>query len=142
MKGISSLIATVLLIAFTVSVAGIISVWLTGFIRGSTQTVSEQAGSELVCSYGGISLTSLKYCGGGLSGRVDNTGNIVLGNITIQILYTNASSQKHYRNVTLDPREGHTFNVSCSSNYDTVRVITNCSSIYDTEESNKVSTSC
>ncbi|MEM5854631.1 MAG: archaellin/type IV pilin N-terminal domain-containing protein, partial [Candidatus Aenigmatarchaeota archaeon] len=42
-KAISPMIATILLVAFTVAVGGIISVWLTGFTR--TQTASAGAGA-------------------------------------------------------------------------------------------------
>lgn len=142
MKAISPLIASVLLIAFTVAVGGVLSVWITSFTTSSTQTVEEQATTSLACSYGGVSLSNLKYCGGGLSGRVENTGNIALGNITIQIVYANASMQKHYRNVTIEVGEIDSFNVSCSSGYDKIRVSTNCSTVYDEEDSSKVSTSC
>ena len=40
MKGISPLVAAILLIAFTVAIGGIISIWLTGFARQQTAQVS------------------------------------------------------------------------------------------------------
>lgn len=46
-KGISPLIAIILLIAFTVGVGGIISLWLTGFTATQTSTV-ETSGERLV----------------------------------------------------------------------------------------------
>ncbi|MEM5879443.1 MAG: archaellin/type IV pilin N-terminal domain-containing protein [Candidatus Aenigmatarchaeota archaeon] len=42
-KAVSPMIATILLIAFTVAVGGIISIWLTGFTR--TQTAAAGAGA-------------------------------------------------------------------------------------------------
>jgi len=140
MKGISPLIATVLLIAFTLSVAGIVSVWLTGFARTSTETVGKESSTQLICSYGGIALSNLKFSNNRLSGSIENTRTIILGNITIQVLYTNASSQTEKLYVSLTPREKYSFNISISSNYDKIRVITNCSSVYDEVGSSEVTT--
>lgn len=146
-KGISPLIATVLLIAFTVAVAAIISVWLTTFTSTSTQTVSSRAETELYCMYGGISLSDLKYCNGYLSGTVENTRLVDLGNITLQIFYTNASSKTIRLNksaggfMALEPREKDTFNVSgIDSNYDKIHLYTNCSTVYDDASSGDVTT--
>jgi len=140
MKGVSPLIATVLLIAFTISIAGIISIWLIGFSRTSSETIGSEAERQLICSYGGISLSNLRYSSsaGRMSGEVENTRTISLGNISIQIMYTNASSQKVSLNVSLMPREKTSFNISASSNYYRVRVMTNCSSVYDEVDSNDV----
>jgi len=43
MKGISPMVATVLLLAFTIAVGGIISVWLTGMTRTQTAGVTTSA---------------------------------------------------------------------------------------------------
>ena len=50
MKGISAIIATVLLVAFTVAVAGILSIWSTTLTTTQTQTVSNQTGGQVVCT--------------------------------------------------------------------------------------------
>ena len=139
MKGVSPLIATILLIAFTISVAGIISVWLTTFARTSTELVGGQSVNQLVCSYGGISLSNLAFSSGRLTGEIENTRTIALGNITLQVSYTNSTSQIEKFYSDLSPREKYFFNVSASSNYDKIRVITNCSSVYDEAESSEVS---
>jgi flagellin-like protein len=151
-KGISTIIATVLLIAFTVAVAGILSSWLTSFTTSSTQTVKSQSDAELTCSYGGISLDSLKYSGGYLSGNIDNTRTISLGGLTIQIIFTNKTIQNvklcstgtttvscSISNASLSPRETTTFNITTTSDYDTIRIYTNCSSVYDQVGSGDVS---
>lgn len=140
MKGVSPLIATILLIAFTISVAGIMSIWLTGFARTSSEIIGKESSTQLICSYGGIALSNLKFSNNRLSGSVENTRTIALGNITIQILYTNASSQKEKLYVDLLPREKYPFNISISSNYDKIRVMTNCTSVYDEVGSSEVTT--
>lgn len=155
MKGISPLIATVLLIAFTVAVAGIVNLWLTSFTRTSSETVSSQATTELICSYGGLSLGGLKYSSstGNMSGDIENTGTIALGNITLQIIYTNATTNKIHlclygtrvescsvSTFSTVAREKYSFNVSAGgSNYDKIRVISNCSTAYDEASSSEVS---
>jgi len=144
MKGISPVIAIVLLIAFTVSVAGILSIWLMGFATTSTGLIEEEATRELICSYGGISLSDLKFCSTNdrLAGKSENTGTINIGNITIQIIYTNGTTQKSETGAELLPREIYQFNISTNSNYDKIRVITNCSSVYDQVSSSDVTSGC
>lgn len=152
-KGISPLIATVLLIAFTVGVAGIISTWLTGFTQQSTKQVGEQSNIEVTCSYGGISLSSLRYGSNTMAGNIENTGSISLGNITLQIIYSNKTVDKYTlclvsavgnncttANISIGARELITFNVSTSSTYDKIRVYTNCSKVYATATSSDVTT--
>lgn len=50
MKGISPMIAIVLLIAFTVAIGGIMSVWLTGLTSTQTQQVSNQSAAQVKCT--------------------------------------------------------------------------------------------
>lgn len=144
MRGISPIIAVVLLIAFTVAVAGILSIWLMGFARTSTETIEEESLTQLICSYGGISLSDLKFCSttNRITGKVENTRTINLGNITVQILYTNGTSQKNDLGISLLPREKYSFNISASSNYDKIRVMTNCSSVYDEAGSADITAGC
>jgi len=146
-KAISPLIATVLLIAFTVAVAAIVSTWLTTFTITSSESVTEKSEYELYCTYGGISVSDLKYCSGYLSGIVENTRLVDLGNVTLQIFYTNSSSKTIKLNkssgglMSLQPREKDAFNVSgVDSNYDKLHLYTNCSSVYDDATSGDVTT--
>ena len=159
-KGISPLIATVLLIAFTVAVAGIISVWLTGFASTTTKTVGGQANIEIICTGGQISLSNLRFCssGGNLTGDVSNAGTLALGNITLQILYANGTQQKFYLslmgnlinvnttccgNLTISPAEKYRFNISATSGYDKIRVLTNCTAkVTDEASSTDVTPGC
>jgi flagellin-like protein len=50
MKGISSLIATVLLIAFVVAIAGIISMWSTSLTSTQTKEIGNQSKGQTVCT--------------------------------------------------------------------------------------------
>ncbi len=154
-KGISPLIATVLLIAFTVAVAGIISMWLTTFTSTSVEDVGERSSTELYCTYGGISVSDLRFCNSRLSGIIRNTGQVDVGNITLQIIFQNATpAQKIYltqtgaagsthSNMSLEPREIASFNVSIGgSNFDKIHVYSNCSNVYDDAERSDVTVTC
>jgi flagellin-like protein len=142
-KGISPMIATVLLIAFTVAVAGIISVWVTTFTSSTTSTVSEKAEGELYCVYGGISVSSMKYCNNYFSGIVENTRFVDIGNVTLQVFYNNMSSKTVKLNISLQPRESAAFNLSgIDSNYDKIHMYTNCSNVYTDATKSDISTSC
>jgi len=60
MKAISPMIATILLIAFTVAVGGIISVWLSGFTRTATAGTETRAEALTRCSASGFEVVSVK----------------------------------------------------------------------------------
>jgi len=158
MKGISPLVATILLIALTVAVAGMVGTWLFGFARTSSQTVQEKANIEIICGNGGISFSEVCYSNNHLSGFITNTGTITLGNITLTILYTNATIQRYYLyytagnvfaetsccgNLTMLVGEKYKFNVSADSNYDRLRVNTNCTEkVSDELKSSDILTVC
>ena len=73
------MIAVVLLIAFTVAVGGVISIWMTGLTTTQTQTVTNQSAGQITCT---PSLTI---------DRVDsNTG---VANYLINVTFSNPSQQ-------------------------------------------------
>jgi len=152
MKGISPFIAVILLIAFTIGVGGIINLWLSSYTRTTADVVGNQSSTEIKCTYGGISLKNLKYAGGNITGKVENTGTISLDNIQLQALFKNQTSMKialcgtatspfncSSANLSLSSREAASFNVSIGgSNYDDIRVITNCASVFDSVDASEV----
>ena len=75
MKGISPMIATILLIAFTVAIGGIISVWMTGFSRTTTGGVEATATNQTKCAGAYIKID-----------RVSNTSQ--------KIIYSNPTNQQ------------------------------------------------
>lgn len=154
MKGISAFIATALLIVFTVAIGGMISLWLTGFTSTTTKTISGESGNKTTCMYAGISLRNLNFANPYLTGRIENTGNVVLGNINLQILYQNASTQKiplclvsgtaqacTSSDIILSQSNVISFSVSSGSNYDKIRLTSNCSGVADEAERIDVTTS-
>jgi len=158
MKGISPIIATILLIAMTVAVAGIAGSWLLTFSKTSTGTVGQKADLELLCNKGGISFSEICYSNNYISGYITNTGTIALGNITIQIMYTNASQQTNYLsygggiittsasccgNLSMYANEKFKFNISASSDYDRMYIFTNCTGkVTDEVKASDILTTC
>jgi len=149
MKGISPLIASVLLIGFTVGVAVILSGWITHFTKTSTDIVEEEGKESILCSYGGITLRNVKFgtTTKNISGVIENTGTIDLGNIDIQILYTNGTDLLHDLNYTLTPGKQISFNISFGASSTSecnedicVRVSTNCSKVYDELKRSEITT--
>ncbi|MEM4326511.1 MAG: archaellin/type IV pilin N-terminal domain-containing protein [Candidatus Pacearchaeota archaeon] len=154
-KGISGFVAAVLLIAFTVSVGSLISMWMLGFTRTSTETVGKEASTQISCSYASVDLRDLKYNNSYLSGKFVNTGTVNLGNLSLFILLTNASQLRYNlcladnkvvnctdsHNLTLAPADIRSFNFSSPNNYDKIRLTTNCTNAYDEASSSDVSTS-
>jgi len=139
MKGLSPVIASILLIALTVAVASIVGLWVSGFTRTSTKTIEEKSAKELVCTYGGIRFSSVpeptySTTTGNFSGAVENTGTIVLGNVKLQVIYDNSSLETINLVNVLQPGEVYVFNVSISENFEIIRVTTNCTNVDDTLE--------
>lgn len=147
LKGVSPLVATVLLIAFVVAVAGIIAAWTTGFAKSQTAVVEQQSTYAITCGYGSINMKSLVFQSSGsrLAGTIENNGQISLGNITLRIVYQNATSESvglcssatgavscSVGNLSMMPSDQSSFNVTIwGGNYDTVRITTNCSTVSD-----------
>lgn len=50
MKGISTIIATVLLVGFVVAIAGIVSMWSTTMTTTQTKTIENQSKGQTVCA--------------------------------------------------------------------------------------------
>jgi len=55
-KGISPLIAAVLLIAFTMAVAAILTAWVTTFTEDTADTVGEEGEQQVSCAFAGLSI--------------------------------------------------------------------------------------
>ena len=72
MKGISPLIASVLLIAFTVSISMIIMGWFSSFVRTSTSNISAATTEAIGCNSASVNIERVYISG--------TTGNIIVKN--------------------------------------------------------------
>jgi len=82
-KGISQLIAGVLLIAFTLAVAAIVSGWLVTMIRGTTKQVGEATEEQTECVAGLLEIITQTCQSGRLDITIQNSGTVDLTNFTI-----------------------------------------------------------
>jgi flagellin-like protein len=132
-KGISPLIAEVLLIGFTVAVASIVILWGTSFTRTTTSNIGNQANVQTICMnsgidfYGTITYNSTSQT---ISGYVRNTGNVPLGNISFQVIYPNSVMSFPNQISELLPQNVAYFSLSTlASGFTSLIVLTNCSGV-------------
>ncbi len=55
-KGISPLIASVLLVAFTMAIAAVLVAWITGFTQQQTETIGSRGDQQTSCAYSTLSI--------------------------------------------------------------------------------------
>lgn len=144
MKGISALIAVVLLIVFTIAIGGIILLWARGFVEEPLVESGERAGEEIECAYGFLDIYALEYCDTTLKGSIWNRGTIKLKNITLHVGYPAPLVPEKFplclagkkvitcevANLSIDVNEVYKFNVSTASGFDEVRVTSHCPGVY------------
>jgi len=92
-KGISPLIATVLIIGFTVALAAIIMTWGTTFSRGMQQQSEEQANLKMICTRDVVFSvkSACVFDANTVKITVQNDGNIALLNLTARLFQTPTS---------------------------------------------------
>lgn len=81
-KGISQILSSVLLLAITVSVAGIYSQWAPSFSTNASQQVADQAENDLKCENAAFGISEVEYdiTGNLLKLRISNGGTINFNN--------------------------------------------------------------
>jgi flagellin-like protein len=128
-KGISPLVASVLLIAITMTLAGAIAYWASSFV--STTLPPNQTMPTGECISANFRIYSCKYnYTSGLSMILYNLANVELKNLTLFVIYPNSSVQSVSLNDTLRPNDLKSFLVSgISSDYSTITVRTHCPQI-------------
>lgn len=96
-KGISPLIAAVLLIAFVMALAGIISGWIIPFSKEQSKGAVTRGEEEITCGYSGLEIKNAEYnsTGGEISLEVENTGSEPLSDFVIRALYKNDSVSEY-----------------------------------------------
>jgi len=77
MKGISPMISVVLLLAFTVAVGGILSVWLSGFTRTAAAGVESTATNQTKCAGTYIDVVSVTSNAITLTNRGSQTISVI-----------------------------------------------------------------
>jgi flagellin-like protein len=93
-KGISPLIAAVLLIAFTMAVAAILTAWVTTFTQETTSEVGESGSEQIACSFAGLSIYDAVYTvdDDALTVAIANTGTRDLSDgVSVVLSYADGS---------------------------------------------------
>jgi flagellin-like protein len=94
-KGISPLIAAVLLIAFVMAAAAVLSGWVIEFTREKTK-VEKRHGEEITtCPFASLEILSATYncTSNDLYLKTENRGRIDLKDFTMQVVFKNATHQ-------------------------------------------------
>lgn len=122
-KGVSPLIAAVLLIAFTLSVAGLFSSWVPDLLQGLQSGTGEDASDLLESSRAGLSVDSavVDRGSGNTSVVFRNSGEVELGNFTVTARVGEDYVQRGVDSV-LDTNDIVSVELNTSSSPDLVRV--------------------
>lgn len=119
-KGISPLIASVLLIAFTMAVATIAGPWVTNLLQNTQEGVSQQAVDVTRASNLGLEIMSVSFnrSSNELQVVVQNTGEPINNktNISIGVIGSSVAKTQQY-NVELDSKEITTLNLPVDRTY-------------------------
>ncbi len=137
-KGLSPLIALVIVVAITLAISGVIANWSNVFVRERVEDVSDTAGDKIKCQNaamrikdGELNTTSQK-----VTVTAENTGTIQLTDFEFDVLLTNGTSisSSPETSVDLDPERERVMTTSDviesdADNIDNVRLIGKCESI-------------
>lgn len=143
-KAISPLIATVILIAFTMTIGSILASWATSFMQGQTAATETKATARIKCAYGDLHIERAVYnhTATKLSVWVENqagTQDTVLSNITFSAIMKNASTFVYAvacscASLDLSPAETKVYfnsSITDGCNIDYLRVSSNCPDAYE-----------
>ena len=145
MKGISPLIAAVLLIAFTVAIATLIMGWFSTLTRTTTATVTNSTTQAVNCADARVSVRDVYIQTGGAAGTqvanviVENTGGSSVGLVSLQLFNTTgnvfgagftAIGALNESQIVTYTITGATF-ASCPGSFSKAVLTTNCGGIGD-----------
>ena len=92
-KGISPLIAAVLLIAFTMAVAAILTAWVTSFTQRTTEDVGNTSEQLVSCSFAGLSIyDAILGTDDSMTISMANTGTKDLNGVSVVIFHSNGTT--------------------------------------------------
>jgi flagellin-like protein len=138
MKGVSPLIAAVMLIAFVVTVSMVVMGWFSTFVRGVTQNVSESGQEAVGCATAAIELDHVYV------NTVSNTTQFIVKNIggitlTVKGLIVNTTGVACINNTGVSVPSGGVetlYFTDCkginSSTFSRAMITTSCAGIDDT----------
>ena len=134
-KGISPLIASVLLIAFTLSIGAFMSAWLQDVTKKQTQAAVDNSKPE--CQFSALNIQNVTYTNSTNRLKIDieNTGTKSVAINTIRLIYSDdLSTQAVFNRTTINAGDAYalimyntTTNNSIRSDIRILRLVTDCS---------------
>ena len=106
-KGLSPLIASVLLVAFTMAVAAIIVVWITGFTQQQTANIGTRGERQVLCGYSVLSVDK-------------DDVNVVGSNMNVTVTYSGGTETLNITGFTVRDVNGVTYVNATVPNVDAV----------------------
>lgn len=131
LKGISPLIAAVLLIAVTMTIAGVLAYWASTFVKGGLEQSSNQTVAT-ECNFANfvVDACSFNPASGRMTFILDNIGTVGLSNISVFVIYPDNSINSSSVNGTLSSGTLRSFSVDgVSPGYSKVTFRTNCPTV-------------
>jgi flagellin-like protein len=127
-KAVSPLVAAVLLIAVTMTIAGMLAYWASGFVRLQTETFSNQS-IVSKCNFADFKVYSCSY--NSTSQRInlilENIRSIELHNLTAFVVYPDNTVSRFDLNGSLPSGFIKSFPISpVSSGYSSMNIKTEC----------------
>jgi len=121
-KGISPLIAAIILIAFVIAVGNVVGPWFMDFIEERTDQVTEKGREDVKCGYAGLHLNKVTRNQTSdnvtLTSEVENTENVELTNFRIELTHedgTISNIEPENSNQTLKAGSRRTFSVEVNT---------------------------
>ncbi len=133
MKGISPLIAAVLLIAVTMTLAGVLAYWASTFVQSGLESSSNQT-IATQCNFGNFVIDACSY--DNVNQRVtfilDNVGTVDLYNITVFVIYPDNNVTSSSVTGTIGSGTLKSFSANgISPGFSTIRVRTQCPNVFE-----------
>jgi len=130
-KGISPLVAAVLLIAATMSIAGILAYWASSFVRTQTEAFQNQSVTT-ECNFADFKIYSCNYntTSQKISMILENLRDVEMKELNVFIFYTNGSvSSPIPLNDTLAPKQFKSFFITQVTDFPSLTIKTQCPDI-------------
>lgn len=128
-KGISPLVAAVLLIAATMSIAGILAYWASSFVRIQTEAFENQSVTS-ECNYADFRIRSCSYNTSSqkITLLLENIRDVTLKDLSLYVFYTNGTvSSPIPINDTLIAKQFKSFFITTDVNgFSRLTIKTNC----------------
>jgi flagellin-like protein len=112
-KAISPLVAAVLLVAITMTIAGMLAFWASSFIKGQTEVFENQT-QQTKCSFANLEVFDCTYDASTktLTLVLQNTGGIEFNNLTANIVYSDSTVETKELSGTLGVAELKSYTIT------------------------------